>query len=663
MAIDPQIVKYGGPYMGVSCLPWKLGPQGGKAALSVNADTFQGVIKSRPGYRVLWQFDSQQSRVLGIHGFRDRNGESLLLVVRWIQNSAISLSKTTWALIGSVHRMDGKSISAWNWSAHPFGVAPDPDNTPTFATSGEDVYIAFKNGRIHRLNMHENGGVPEPVDATPPVNSTSQYATNSPRARIIDFHHGRMWMAGFSGSSTIGTSASFPEDQDVLQETSISSQIRNEFNPPSHMVMVSDGGFAYEKINCGSAGSIFGVPSLGQIRAFARTEGVMLILTEDGVFAVDGRYSPFSVNTVTQGVGCVGQRSVVHGPGIVAWMAPDGFYAYMQGQVRKISDDIQDMFVIGGGWRHPPPRRFGDKASDLGYPFQATHSLLDHACGVYDKVRGCFMWSFTTMQTKPPSAYDIGTGDNFAREQRMNSVTVAWFPATDSWNVYAPSGDSTFYPTDWTSVFDGARHRTFFCNDDGQICAWAEDCTDKKLIQQDVGGGTMRPLVPTNNIATAHDQLAANVEPIRWMWVSPQIEPMANTVFSVRSLRVRQRAAGDLDTMAALPSIAIEGERSFDESGVSLSVNSSMEGSPRMGAPEYSSTIPSHYWGSGVWYQAGDEDNFTWSSPDTWKARYSIPGTFTSHAVRIGIYQGLSDCGLVEVHGLELEIQPKRDIT
>ena len=68
--------------------------------------------------------------------------------------------------------------------------------------------------------------------------------------------------------------------------------------------------------------------------------------------------------------------------------------------------------------------------------------------------------------------------------------------------------------------------------------------------------------------------------------------------------------------------------------------------------------VPNHYWSKGKW------NEFNWAGRDVWKARYGVKSIVTGHTIRVGFKEEItSNKAFLEIHGFELELQPRRDIT
>jgi len=636
MATKESYIPFNAPFRGVSVLPSKLA-MGGYSPLAVNCDTSQGILRARPGYRVVNQHTNE--RVLGIHSAVDYDGSAQIIVVYFVADQT-----TPWGSIKlRVMTSNGAEILNSTLSQFPFDVVPGPYEFPIFVDYMSATYMLFPKGSMYRYDTKDQK-VTQVFASRIKSNAIFPYFKSIPDGTIIEAHGRRLFMAGFTGDKPTAVTTNIPDDQNLVPE-SIIDVSRGAVTLPRNAIVFSD----FDDPTTWKSSNLLAAPKGQKITGMASVENALLVFTEQTVNIVSGfNEQGMQISTVAQGIGCVGQRTIVHGQGAVCWMSFNGWYMYAGGQVRKISDDIGDMFRLEG-WRETPMKELGATASAFQYPLCIARANLWQACGGYDYGRGAFMWSIPMLGYRTWRNYNA---DYASLPAKCNNMTVVYYPGTNSWDMWAPSTTSSFYPTGYTTVLEGSDQMLCFGNEDGQVCYWGADTVDKIDVLQD---NTTTPGSPRDiNGQVVVDEDAHDTS-VTWFWMSPRLEPASNIATSVRSLRVRQRAVG-YQSDSAKVQFFLETERAFDQDSTALSANGYMDGSPVTGPP--SPIIPDHYWNQGKW------GSFRWAARDVWKARYGIKSIITGHTIRVGFKEIVTgDKDFLEVHGFDLELQPRRDIT
>ena len=633
MATREAYIPYNSPFKGVSVLPARLA-QGGFSPLAINCDTSQGVLRARPGYTVVNQAPNE--RILGCHSTLDYDGSAQVISITFQAHQTRKWGKIQFRVMTPA----GEEIFTDDLSSFPRDVPPSPYEFPTFVDFMSATYILFRRGAMYKwdtLSMTLTKVKTQPVASS----AIFPYFESIPDGKVMEAHGRRLFIAGFDGDKSIGGTTNIPSDQNLIPE-SVVGESRGAVTLPQNAIVFSD----FDNPNVYKAGNFLAIPKGQRVTAMASTQSELLVFSEQTVSVVRGfNENGMQISTVAQGVGCVSQRTVVHGQGMICWMSHNGWYMYAGGQIRKISDDIGDMFRLEG-WRETPMRELGEVASSFQYPLCIAKTILWQSCGGYDFARGAFIWSIPMLGQRSWREYNEQYNSLPARS---NNLTVVYYPTTGTWDMWAPSTTSGFYPTCYTSVLEGSNQYLMFGNEDGQMCIWGADTQDKIQL-------FLNPSDPTRPLA---GQIPLHVDSfdahLTWFWMSPRLQPASNLVGSVRSLRVRQRAVGYQDD-ADKVKFLIETERSFDQNETALSAVGYLDGSPDTGPPN--PKIPNHYWNQGSW------SNFRWAGRDVWKARYGVKSVITGHTIRVGFTETIdSDKDFLEVHGFDIELQPRRDVT
>lgn len=638
MATNSAFLPFRGPFRGVSVLPSKL-LQGGFSPLAINVDTSQGILRCRPGYNVVHQKTNR--RILGIHSTNDFDGTVHVVVIYYVPSQTGPWGELECKVIGP----NGSEILTVDLSEKPLDIVPGPYEFPCFTDFLGEVYMAFPKGGLLRYDTLKKTVTSVKI-STEERNFLTPYFDAIPNGSIVESHNGRMFVAGFSGDFQQSVSQRIPSDQNIISDEII-DESRTSVTLPRNALVFSD----LNTASTYSPMSIMAAPKGQKITGMCSTETELLVFTESSVCVVRGYHiNSMQISVVSQNVGCVNPRTIVSGQGVVCWMGFDGWYTYSAGRVQKISDDIGDMFRLEG-WRETPMRDLGVLASELQYPLCISKSNMWQSCGGYDAARGAFIWSVPMLGYRKWNNYN----DNYrSLPAPSNNLTVVFYPATGTWDMWAPMKGSSFYPTCYTSVTQGSKHYLMFGNEYGQCCVWGADTTDKVVKLEQDHGSEVREV---EGQVTQHKD--ENDKSLQWFWMSPRLEPSPDIVSSVRTLRVRQRALGGFDNPAAKPEFFVETERSFDQDDTnSLSTKGDLDGSPSTSAPDGYDEEPNHYWNNGKWQQ------FKWAGRDVWKARYPVESMIAGHTIRVGFSETInSDSDFMEIHGFDLELQPRRDIT
>ena len=632
MATSEAFLPFNGPFRGVSTLPGRLA-QGGFSPLAVNCDTSQGILRCRPGFNVVNQHAS--NRILGMHSSSDFEGNATLLVAYFRPNES-----TNWGDI-MLRRMtvNGDEETAIQLNALPYDVVPGPYEFPVFEDFMSETFVLFPKASLYRYNNMEN----QLKKVRPTVHEDTgifPYFESIPTGTVMEAHGRRLFMAGFTGEDKLSVSTTIPEDQNLIPQ-SVVDESRGAVKLPMNAIVFSD----FDDPTTWKSYNLLGAPKGFKVTGLCSVNNELLVFSEQSVSVIRGfDERGMTISTVAQGVGCVNQRTIVQASGSVCWLSHDGWYTYTGSGVQKISADIGDMFRMEG-WRETPMRELGDVASELQYPLAIDRANLWQACGGFDYQRGAFFWSVPMLSPKEYFDSDTTMG---GRPPRMNNMTLVFYPSTGSWDMWSPSATSSFYPTAYASVMEGTKQYMMFGNEDGQVCVWGHGTVDMVPELTDPGTGNAY----SGKVTTSAD---SHYDSITWFWMSPRMQASGNTAVSVKSLRVRQRAVGYQEHVDKV-AFYVESERSFDQVGSELSASGTLDGSPDVGPPD--PKIPDHYWKQGAWGQ------FRWAGRDVWKGRYPVRSIITGHTIRIGFKEVLSRSKVFsEIHGYDVEVQPKRDIT
>lgn len=587
-----------------------------RSPMAVNVDFSRGTIRPRLGAALFYKNpdDDVPMRFLGLSGYRKRDGDSLVVAVVLLED-AISGTAYPWKLEFQVFDTNGTRLSNVRIDEYPLAETADPDNYYTMTQFHGKLYIASKGGRVMKYDYHTNATTPEYAPAF--VNTVfvdiNQYASY-PQGSLIVEHEDRIVVAGFDGVTSHSLSSPLPEEQNTVDKETLDSTRSASILGPREII-VSDAPdpdlFAVDRQ--------FGFPAAGAITAIASTPSGLLVLAENNTYMV--QIYPFQQEKsdlhehrlISEGIGCVSQRSVCQGRGITAWLAHDGIYMFDGKAVTKISDDIADLWA-SGRWEETPMTALGDTLSKLGYPFVLHKTRMDRACGTFDAASSTFIWSLP-----------------LAGHEKNSSLVVTYYPSTGSWSMSAPmptttdTGISSFRPTNFAIVHDRGRKRVIFSDYSTGLYAYNEAVTDFNF----------------------DDNAAVD---ILWVYQSPTHDMGAGATASPKALQIRQRATGSADG----GSWYIETERNFDMSDGELSSTGTLHTSPQTAPPTSASTV-THYWNQGNW------DAIKWHRGDVWRARYPV-GPVNGNSFRVGL-SGEQGVRRQELLDYAIEVEQKRDVT
>lgn len=616
-----------GPFLGMSCLRWRWNDgQSMRPAVAINVDTSRGTIKVREGFRTIKRY-TNTFKVLGVRGFTSTLGEPLIAILLW--------DEANYKALFNVIGMDGTQVStaSVNMAVVPLGHPPSPHGYPAWedfqSVNGSSLWITTPHGRIHQYQVDDDRRRPSVVKVNRQWKQSTEldakaYLEVLPRASIVHSFAGWTVYAGLDASQWMTSTLRIPVDQTEMPEGWIGNT-RETVRYPENVFLISN---PTEPTNI-KAEWFYDIGAGEKITAVGSLASRMLVLTKQAVYAVDfdpaGIRPVRSIAPLVRGIGCVSHRTMCNGRGVLAWMGYDGFHMWDGGQVRKISDDIEDMFRESG-WL-PSPMYSLAKSGPLDsfpWPLRISKSQLDQACGTFDGERQCFWWSV---------AVDGADEDGIEKPQK---ICLLYYPAMDSWSVYINSNSSTLSPTCMHSFFDGTSERLIFGDQWGGINVFGGDPVDRDKDSTGADGDTDRY--------------------IEWLWQSPPLEMNPNITYRAKTLRILQnsRAYGDRGNEARWH---IETERSFDQPDGEMSFTDFMSETPMRDPPV--SEDQAHYWGTGTW------GAFKWHAPGMWRSRKNIHGNCVGQFFKVGFSDTSASQGSrnTEIHSFAIEVEPKRDIT
>lgn len=633
MPTEPSFLKAPGPFLGVSCLPWRWRDQAGvRSPLAVNVDISRGTLRQRPGFLTLSRTLSDgasgiKPQVLGTKAFTSKSGTKLIATLLWD-----NIDTNNFRTLFVVHDTKGNQVvTPADMSQHPVGLPPDPYGFVTWTQAGSMVLFATPNGGVYYYDYDLDPSTPRALKVNdifplPDDKDSARYLETVPRASIIYGFGGVMIYAGLEHNTWLAISSKVADIQTELNASDLDHN-RTAYRQGDSILFYSRIGeptniYATNYLDVGNGKKITGISSIG---------GALLVFTEDSVYsaAYDG-VAFRSLLPLVQGTGCVSHRSIAQGRGMVAWAGADGFHVYDGQQVRKISDDIEDMFHLHG-WRiNPIMQMSADKFdNEIPYPFRIAKSQMHLTTGAFDQERQCFWWSVPV------------EGGSSIHNDIPRRICLLYYPHMDSWSIYVGNGTSSFEPTCFSEFFDGSKYRFLFGETYGGIHAFGEDSADKDIASTGSRGDSR--------------------EAIAWFWQSAPMEMDDNVTSAARSLRLRQKATGDRAKLASLitnPQWYIDTDRSFDlRIDERPTATGSLDGAPSLASPVNKSK--EFLWGNGAW------SGFEWHGPSVWRSRYSIDSNVVGQAFYVGFYD-LSNVGedmQAELFGFDIEIQPRRDIT
>lgn len=628
MAIESTFINASGPFLGTSCLRWRWNDgQAMRSPVSINVDTSRGTIRPREGFSTIKRY-TNTFKVLGVRGFTTTNATPLIAVLLWDEAN----QKTLFNVIA----MDGTQVSTTSvdMGVIPLGHPPSPHGYPSFesfsSATGNALWITTPHGRIHEYSFDADRTKPRlvRVDRDWPFSNDKDgvpYLEMLPRAQIVHSIAGFTVYAGLDSAQWITSTIRIPGDQTLISEGFIGNS-REAVRYPKNVFLLSNPAEptnvkAYWYFDVGAGEEITGLTSLNSR---------LLVFTKSSVFIADlgdpGGDPPVTqIGPLIRGVGCVGHRTISQGRGMVAWMGYDGFHMWDGGQVRKISDDIEDMF-LPTGWAPGPLYGFGRYLLErFPWPIRISKAQLNQACGTFDEERQCFWWSVPV---------DGADDDDIEKPAK---VCLLYYPGMQSWSIYINTGGSTLSPTCMHSFFDGTEHKMIFGDQWGGINVFGGEPSD---VGKTSSGGR------SDTKGSVH-----------WIWQSPPMQLDPNMSFAARSLRVTMNAIGVPFSVGTAPQWYLETERSFDQTDGQMSFTGDLGASPSADPPQ--STNKDHYWSIGTW------GSFKWHGPGIWRSKHSIPGAAVGEHFIVGFSgaAGGSTARQTEIHSFSIEVQPRRDIT
>ena len=544
MPIESVPVSMAGPFVGVSCLRWRWqSEQGVRSPLAINVDPSRGTIKPRDGFLTMRR-PSDEYRVLGVRGFSTVKGDRLIAVMYW--------KEQTFETLFEVLSTNGDPIDASfpiSLNTHPTGLPPDPFGYPVWMELHGKLMFTTPIGRAYVYDYMRDKVNPRVLQADSDWESSEDkasfpYLANLPMCSIFHNFNGQMVYAGLNFDHFNSTTTPIPFNQTKIPAQNLDLQ-RGHVRYPASTFLMSDPAMPTAVM----ASNYFDVGVGNNITGISSINNQLLILTETSIHVGTGAPSGLqSIGILTEGVGCVGHRTVCSGRGIVAWMAQDGFYTYNGSEIRKISDDIEDLFTPTG-WRVGPMRGVSqDLLKWFPFPFRIALAQVKRASGTFDVERNCFWWSVPVGGTA-----DV-VNDRLVLGESQATICLVYYPALDAWAIYAPADDSVFIPTCFHSWFDGSRMKLLFGDELGGVNVYGYESADKTKAATTVRSDTNESIV--------------------WLWQSPGMEAHPNVTGSARSLRVRQKAtggsyedgSGNVLRTSGLRKWYVEADKTFDES-------------------------------------------------------------------------------------------------
>ena len=332
MAIEGGLIKEDGPFVGTSCLPWRQRGEGVRSPLAVNVDFSRGTIRARNGAAPFYYPSTLASkfRVLGMSGYRKRNGESLLVYIA-LTTLVDSNTVYPWKLELRIHDVKGTLRKTVRIDEDPYFEVPDPDNWYTMAQYNDNLFIASERGRVLRYNFETDPDAPEYAKGLA-VYTGMPHITTYPQGSIVIEHESQMVVAGFDGATSHNLSTPLPAKQTTVPENLLTDELRSSVTFLQTGVMIGDAPFSDVFI----PDRYVDFPAGGKVTGLASTSAGLLVLTENSAHIVQisksdmdaGIGSGAMSQTLSKATGCVHQRSVAQGRGLTAWMGSDGIYMY-----------------------------------------------------------------------------------------------------------------------------------------------------------------------------------------------------------------------------------------------------------------------------------------------------------------------------------------------
>ena len=204
MATRESYIPFQSPFRGVSSSPARLS-QGGFSPLAINCDTSQGVLRGRPGYRVINQQPNE--RVLGCHSVIDYDGSAQILAVYYQAGESTRWGSVIFRVIASTGASIGPASTTI--SSFPYDITPGPFEFPRFVDFGSATYILFPKGAMY---MYDSGEKEMVLVRTSKIasNAIFPYFESIPSGSIAESHGRRLFMAGFRGDKSFSVTTNSP---------------------------------------------------------------------------------------------------------------------------------------------------------------------------------------------------------------------------------------------------------------------------------------------------------------------------------------------------------------------------------------------------------------------------------------------------------------------
>jgi len=379
-----ESLKVGPPFTGITDNPFD---STGKCLLSMNYFCRNDRLQRRPGWSLLRNFTSAN---LGIRGFGKKRDKSVLVAVG---ESSDLVNVTLIGNDGSVGTDVTSSFAVTN------------KGPVTFASMYGKLYIAG-GGQV--LVVDPELFTCAPLVMTAGKESASKtYLKQSPPARSICTHLGRMWYSAFESADLLvyGTLA---DDAAYVDDT---SWIADEYHvnyKPWH-ILYSDSAHPEQVQSIHN----FALQDDGApITAIHPFRGGLLILTTQAAWYLSGTGpADWRIDKLGKG-GCIAPASVDSDETAVYWLGPDGLY--------WMGDDLIINSVSGVSWLWN-----GDKpifAALLGSNTRVfprlrlglhSDAIRQNATGVCDHKQGGYLLSRVLYNLDPQAAtagdtYDVG---------------------------------------------------------------------------------------------------------------------------------------------------------------------------------------------------------------------------------------------------------------
>ena len=620
MAIDPQFIREKGPFVGVTCLPWRergqMGSGGVRAALAVNVDFSRGSIRPRRGSS---KFAGLTSRVMGLHDYRKRDGQSLVIAII-LNETTMANTAYPWTLEFHVYDTNGTKLNPeTRLDQYPFAETPDPDNWYTMAQFNNTLFIASHGGQVLQYDYEVDADKPEVStgDVLETIAATVKIYTTFPQGSMLVEHDGLLVVAGFDGQRHVLNQEVEKEQWNIDPEKIDSSKIAVRFHP-NELIISEDAvprTFAFDRLVPFSKDAA--------IRGLASTSAGLLVLTDSSVYSLqikpasqDAVQGPLQqVRLLVAGIGCVGHRTVVQGRGLTAWLGYDGVYLYDGETVRSISDDISELWGAGR-WQEGPIFALGETAAKLGYPFVLQKGRMDRACGAFHAAASTFVW-----------AVPLGGYEDY------NRLIISYHLLTESWSLSAPiptataTGVTALRPTNFATIYDRGKQRLLYSDYNKGIYGYSEAEYDHNPD----GGGSDTDIL--------------------WMYQGPMHDLGAGITASPKALQIRQQANASTDTS----SWYLEAERNFDMDNDELGDTGTLHSSPQK-APPISAASVGHHWNEGAW------GSTRWHRAAPWRARYPV-APINGNSFRVGFAAEHGGKAISEIFDYAIEFQGKKDVT